>query len=130
MKLKFTLEALKKWLTPPKPHAKPRLTERELINRESVIGRQLFGPVRASARREFFCLDPHTWIWHEEWTEPRGVRQTITTRYDIRGSQIIKTQNNQDPEVVHGEELQNLLAATSAYYRRVASEVYNRPLAY
>lgn len=33
------------------------VSERELIQRESTIGRELFGPVPEGHRREFFCLD-------------------------------------------------------------------------
>ena len=33
------------------------LTDRRLIEMESRIGRELFGPIPAGHRRDFFCLD-------------------------------------------------------------------------
>ena len=61
------------WLKFPgrKRPLKP-LSERELITLESEIGSQLFGPIPEGHRREFFCLDEKTWIWHEEWLDEIG----------------------------------------------------------
>ena len=47
---------------------------RNLIRHEAKIGGQLFGPVPKDGRREFFCLDRHTWVWHEEWVDANGDR--------------------------------------------------------
>src|SRR5687767_1807251 len=65
---------------------------RNLITRESAIGGQLFGPVREDGRREFFCLDPTTWVWHEGFKDRNGHEIIITTRYELHGNQIIKIQ--------------------------------------
>ena len=56
-----------KWLKMPKNRPLKQLTERDLIRLESEIGAQLFGPLPKGRRREFFCLDASTWIWHEEY---------------------------------------------------------------
>ena len=40
--------------------------ERNLIRYEAKVGGDLFGPIPAGHRRDFFCLDEHTWIWHEK----------------------------------------------------------------
>ena len=49
-----------------KPRPLKGMTERQLIELESEIGRELFGPIPAGHQRDFFCLDAHTWVWHEE----------------------------------------------------------------
>lgn len=89
-------------LVPTKALAK--LTRRDLIRMESKIGSQLFGPVPKGHRREFFCLDEHTWIWYEEWSDAKGKRQSITTRYEVHPNNILKVQDNQPYQVVEGEE--------------------------
>lgn len=102
-----------------------KLTERDLIRMESQIGGQLFGPVPAGHRREFFCLDSKTWIWHEEWNE-NGQRQQLTTRYEIQPNGILKMQDGQPYSMVEGEELRNLAEATRLYREQVAEHVYHR----
>lgn len=120
-------QALKIWLTPPKINRVPKLTDRDLIRQESKIGSRLFGIVPPDRKRDFFCLDDHTWIWHEEWETPQG-RSVVTTRYELRGNQIIKIQSGAAPTPVHGQELQNLTQAIQVYYHRVMNEVYKRPI--
>ncbi len=104
------------------------VSERELIQREAKVGAQIFGYLPPNRRREFFCLDPHTWVWHEEWQDHAGPHQ-VTTRYEIHGKKVLKLQNDQSAELVTGEELTNLYQAVMAYYRGVAAEVYKRPVA-
>ncbi len=96
---------------------------RRLMQQEAMIGGQLFGPVEAGRRREFFCLDEHTWIWHEEWTDQNGQQQIRTTRYDIRPDSIIKSQNGQYMSVTI-EEAERLSQAADLYRQRVRREVY------
>jgi hypothetical protein len=64
----------------------------EAIREEAKIGGKLFGPVPQGTTREFFCLDPYTWVWHEEWTDDKGTYQVRTTRYDVRPNGIYKAQ--------------------------------------
>lgn len=97
---------------------------RQLIRKEAEIGGQVFGPVEPNRRREFFCLDKNTWIWHEEWTEKTGQRQSRTTRYDVRPTGILKAQNNGTYHMVGTEEAQNLRSAAHAYKQRVLGELY------
>lgn len=101
-------------------------SENDLIRREAKIGAQLFGPIPAGHRREFFCLDESTWIWHEEWVDVDGNRQEITTRYEIRGNQVIKAQGSQPYQIVTSREAKNLLAAVALYHQRVMSEIYTQ----
>lgn len=98
---------------------------RSLIRREAKIGGQLFGDVPEGVRREFFCLDKHTWIWHEEWTDQNGQRQVRTTRYDVRPNGILKAQDNQPYQVVAPKEAYRLYQAAQQYKQRVRTEVYS-----
>ncbi len=97
---------------------------RSLIRHEARIGGQLFGAVKPGGRREFFCLDEHAWVWHEEWIDEKGQRQIKTTRYDIRPNGIVKVQNGTYSSVSR-QEAQRLLQAARAYRDRVSSELYS-----
>jgi hypothetical protein len=110
----------------PKNHAAPKLTERDLLRRESKIGADLFGPVPKGHRREFFCLDESTWIWHEEWKDEKGVERQLTTRYEIHPNGILKVTDGPRYQFIEGEELENLVAATRLYYEQTARQVYAR----
>lgn len=97
---------------------------RALIRREAKIGGEIFGPVPQGVRREFFCLDEHTWIWHEEWVDQNGQRQIRTTRYDIRPSGILKAQDGQSYQRISKSEAERLREAVHRYNTRVRSEIY------
>lgn len=99
---------------------------RDLIRHEAKIGGRLFGPVPKGGRREFFCLDKRTWVWHEEWIDSSGQHQTKTTRYDVRPDGILKAQDGQPYKLVTKDELRNLYYATQLYGQRVKSELYAR----
>lgn len=98
---------------------------RDLIRHEAKIGGKLFGPVPKGGRREFFCLDRHTWIWHEEWTDADGVRQVKTTRYDIRPDAILKAQDGKPYQIVDLDEAKNLYKAAQLYEQRVHEQLYS-----
>lgn len=95
---------------------------RDLIHHEARIGGELFGRVPDGNRREFFCLDEHTWVWHEEWTDRDGRRQYMMTRYDVRPSGIVKSQGNNSYQRLSREELKNFYKAVKLYYARVSAE--------
>lgn len=99
---------------------------RSLLQYEAEIGGDLFGPVPKGRRREFFCLDDHTWVWHEEWTE-NGQRKSVTTRYEVRPDGILKVQDGQGYQRLSREETRNLCRATSMYRQRITAE-YQRLL--
>ncbi|HEX9594873.1 MAG TPA: hypothetical protein VF996_01985 [Candidatus Saccharimonadales bacterium] len=102
-------------------------TRRELIRREAVIGGQLFGPVPSGHLRQFFCLDKHCWVWHEEWIDQKtGQRQVLTTRYEIRDTGILKAQGDQAYHFLEPEEAKNLSDAIKLYYQQVMKQVYGR----
>lgn len=102
------------------------LSERELISLESNIGRQLFGPIPKGRRREFFNLDPRTWMWHEEWLDETGVKQSHSIRYEVESTRIIKVLPGPKYVELHGVELENFTVAVHAYYERTMREIYKR----
>ncbi len=103
-----------------------KLGERELIQLESNIGRELFGPVPQGHRREFFCLDEKTCIWYEEYKDKDGKQVSATTRYEIQGDKVLKAQEGARYSYLEGGELNNLLTAINLYYERVMRAVYHR----
>lgn len=100
------------------------LTERQLIELESEIGGQLFGPIPADHRRDFFCLDKRTWVWHEEWKDENGKAQSSTTRYEVQPNGILKIQSGRVYKYIEGEELDNLAMAVRLYYEQAMREIY------
>jgi len=98
---------------------------RDLIRREAEIGGKLFGPVPENGRREFFCLDANTWVWHEEWQDERGVNHAVTTRYDVRDDGIYKAQDGQPYERLSIPEGRRLYKAVHLYYESVHAQIYN-----
>lgn len=97
---------------------------RALIRREAKIGGELFGPIPQGVRREFFCLDEYTWVWHEEWIDQSGARKIRTTRYDVRPNGILKAQDGQNYQKVSDTEALNLRNAIINYNKRVRAELY------
>lgn len=101
-------------------------TDRELIRAESQIGGKLFGPIPKGHRREFFCLDEHTWVWYESVVDPiTGKVISLTTRYEVRGDRIIKIQDGQPHKYASFEEVQNLATATKQYVDTVRKQIYS-----
>ena len=97
---------------------------RKLIRHEAKIGGTLIGPVPQGGRREFFCLDEHTWVWHEEWLDQNGQHQAATTRYDLRPNGILKSQNGQYKPLTRPEAV-NLRNAAVMYRDKINSELYS-----
>ena len=113
--------------TPAQRHADKRAREyRELIRKEATIGGGLFGPIPKGGRREFFCLDENTWIWHEEWVDALGARHAITTRYDVRPDGIYKAQDGHPYQPLPKDEAQRLHKAILMYNDQVEDKIYNR----
>ena len=108
----------------PKQAADERRAEiyKSLIHWEGQVGSQLFGPIPEGVRREFFCLDERTWVWHEEWTDNTG-RHAITTRYDVRPNGIVKSQGVNDYQTMSPQELENFYNAVELYRQRVSPEL-------
>jgi hypothetical protein len=98
---------------------------RELIRKEARIGGELFGPIPKNGRREFFCLDKYTWVWHEEWIDAQGQHHAVTTRYDVRPNGVMKAQDGQAYHYVTIEEAKRLYKAVHLYNQRVHEELYS-----
>lgn len=96
---------------------------RELLRKAAKMGGELFGPIAKDGRREFFCLDKHTWVWHEEWVDKEGKRRIVTTRYDVRPNGILKAQDGQPYRYLDAEEAKRLYRAAKLYNRLVQTEL-------
>jgi hypothetical protein len=109
-----------------KSHAEERRARRyrELITKEAKMGGALFGPVPEGVRREFFCLDANTWIWHEEWTDANGQQHVVTTRYDVRPNGVLKAQDGQPYRFVEPEEAKHLYKAVRMYAYLAHTDLY------
>ncbi len=97
---------------------------RNLIHHEAEIGGSVFGPIPKGNRREFFCLDEHTWVWHEEWTDETGQRHVRATRYDVRPDGLLKSQNGHYQRA-SAHETSKFKQAARQYVDRVNREMYN-----
>ncbi len=97
---------------------------RKLIRKEAKLGGELFGFVSEGGRREFFCLNEYTWVWHEEWVDRKGVRRAITTRYEVRPDGVLKAQDGQPYRYVTPQEGRRLHKAVKLYNDRVHAELY------
>jgi hypothetical protein len=89
-----------------------------LIRQEAQIGGQLFGPIPKGHDRQFFCLDEHTWVWHETWTDRNGSHNT-NTRYEIRPNGVFKVQNGGTYQSLSDSESKNLLRAAQLYVNKI-----------
>ncbi|GAC1391568.1 MAG: hypothetical protein NVSMB46_04580 [Candidatus Saccharimonadales bacterium] len=96
---------------------------RKLVQHEAQIGGTLFGPLPKGVRREFFCLDENTWVWHEERTDAKGKKHTVTTRYEIHPNGILKVQNGMYHKVSANEAM-HLNEAVKLYVERMNQELY------
>jgi hypothetical protein len=111
---------------PKKLRPLKKLTERELIQLESEIGKHIFGPIQEGHRREFFNLDKDTWIWYEEYKDVNGLVKSTTTRYEVKQNGILKAQDGAAYSYLEGQELQDFGVAVQMYYERVMRGVYKR----
>lgn len=98
---------------------------RNLIRHEAKIGGKLFGPIAPGGRREFFCLDANTWVWHEEWVDRSGQRQAKTTHYSVRPDAVLKTVDGSSYQVVSPDEAYRLYQAAKTYRQKVNQELYS-----
>ena len=97
--------------------------QRSLLHHLARLGGTVFGSVPSGVRREFFCLDPHTWVWHEEWTDQNGQHQAMTTRYDVRPGSILKSQGVHSYQRLTTQEEQNFRQAAKIYIRSSRTEL-------
>ena len=97
---------------------------RALLHYGARIGGEVFGPIPKGHRREFFCLDRHTWIWHEEWNDPVTKKHyAVMTRYDVQPNGVLKSQGTNSYQRLNMQEGRNLYQAIELYYQRFGSEL-------
>jgi hypothetical protein len=110
--------------TNPQQAVEQQRTEvyKALMHYTAHIGGEVFGPIPKGSRREFFCLDEQTWVWHEEWTDKAG-HHVMTTRYDVRPNGVFKSQGHNSYVALSPEEARNLRNAVITYYQRVMPEL-------
>jgi hypothetical protein len=97
-----------------------QVTADDLIRLEAEIGGQLFGEIPKGHTRQFFCLDQHTWVWHESWSDQSG-NHTVTTRYEVRPNGIFKVQNDGPYKGLSDSETRNFVRAARLYASKVVS---------
>lgn len=95
-----------------------------LIRSEAIEGGKLFGKVPKGHNRQFFCLDEHTWVWHEAWSDKDG-NHSLTTRYEIRPNGVFKVQNGSSYQGLSVAEAKNLLRAARLYTQRILPSYQN-----
>lgn len=99
---------------------------RAMLRREADLGGRLFGEVEDGRRREFFCLDTYTWVWHEEWKDDKGEQHIQTTRYDVRPDGIYKSQEGVGYKKISLNEAKNMKRAVELYMSHVARPLYGQ----
>lgn len=99
--------------------------EKRLMRHEAELGGKLF-PIEDPrvTRREFFCLDENTWVWHEEAKTDNGEESVYTTRYDVRPDRVVKSLNGQGYQALSRDEAKHLLKAVKLYRERVLKKLY------
>lgn len=125
MSIKDVIGVLSGQISAQKQQQRDATLYRNLMRHEAKVGGTVFGPIPAGRRREFFCLDEHTWVWHEEWTDTTGKHNVMTTRYDVRPDSILKSQNGSHYQPVSLEEAERLVSAAKLYRQKVKQEIYN-----
>jgi len=109
-------------IMPVDQQTKDAQIHRNFIRDCAKMGGTLFGEIPKGSRREFFCLDEHTWVWHEEWVDEKNQRQIMTTRYDIRPDGVLKSQGGQSYRKIKGQEAANFRKAVDNYCDQVLGE--------
>jgi len=117
------LKKLLSVIMPVDPQTRSADIRRNIMRDLARMGGTLFGPLPAGTRREFFCLDEHTWIWHEEWIDDKRVQRVRTTRYDIRPHGIFKAQDGQPYRPLTAEETWRLYTAAWQYQQNMHAKL-------
>ena len=103
--------------------AKKDKLHNSILEKESQIGGRLFGKIPDGHSRSFFCLDRHTWVWHEEKLDKNQQKHVLTTYYHVRPNVILKSHGDQNYKPLSKEELANFLQASQIYLDIVPTEI-------
>lgn len=107
------------------PRFRSHRTRSDLINAESRLGSQLFGPIPAGHRREFFHDCDNVWIWHEDWTDHDMSTRQLTVRYEVRPSGVYKKIAAGYYLRLEGDELENFRRAAHLYLATIKAQLYH-----
>lgn len=105
-------------------HERRQQITQDVIRLEASVTKDIFGPIPAGVKRDFFCLDRSTWIWYEEWIDENGQTHQLTTRYIIRPNEVLKSQNGGAYYRLSREEFKNFKHAAEKYYSTIKAELY------
>lgn len=106
------------------PHGR-KPSRAQLINAESRLGSQIFGPIPEGHRREFFHDKQNIWIWHEAWTDENAHARQLTVRYEVRKTGVYKKVSAGAYFKLEGSELDNFRKAANTYLRVVKKWLYS-----
>lgn len=107
------------------PHGR-KPSRAQLINAESRLGSQIFGPIPEGHRREFFHDKENIWIWHEAWTDEQSHPRQLTVRYEVRKTGVYKKISAGAYFKLQGAELDNFRKAANTYLRVVKKWLYSQ----
>ena len=99
----------------------------DLLRREAEIGGKMFGEIPKGSNRQFFQLEKHTWVWVEQWTI-RGQRNTRTTKYLIKPTELLKSVNGGHYERATLQETRHFASAVELYVESVDDILYNNTI--
>jgi len=123
---KHATQAISQWAPHTSHNQKAYQKRRALIAKEAHIGGTVLGPIPHGHKREFFCLDKHTWVWHETWKDASGMRQQFIVNYELDPTGVLKRVNGGSYTKLTGQELANFNRAVKTYYREVSQQVYGQ----
>ena len=112
---------------PPKfRKSSKRLTLRDLIEQESIIGGRLFGERASNERLKFYNLDLHNWYFYQEIIDKFGKVQSVTMHYEVHPHGIMRATLGSEKlfEPLVGEELSNFMKATELYHKHIMEQIY------
>jgi hypothetical protein len=102
---------------------------KQLIEIESEIGGQVFGPSRPDEERRFYCLDERTWVYQNNYVDLiDGNKKQMVIRYELHPNGVLKVINSKSHSMVQDDEAERLIEAIKLYYKLVMTKVYGRSI--
>jgi hypothetical protein len=92
-----------------------------LLKIEARVGAKIFGGTDGVYRREFYCLDNHTWVFKQ--ADQEGNK--LTTYFDVRPSGVFKLKGGSYCKL-ESVELHRFVEAVKIYQQKVMQEIYFR----
>lgn len=123
---KQATQAISQWAPHTSHNQNAYQRRRALIAKEAHVGSTVLGPIPEGHKREFFCLDKHTWVWHESWKDASGMRQQFIVNYELDPTGVLKRVNGGSYTKLTGRELANFNRAVKTYYQEVSRQVYGQ----